>query len=47
MFIARFIPVVDLQADENAEHDDDQIDRDCRPVLLLQMIGDAAQDHDH
>ncbi len=34
-----------LQADEDAEQDDDDLDEDRRPVLLLGVLGDARKDH--
>ncbi|MBK7903322.1 MAG: hypothetical protein IPJ97_10560 [Proteobacteria bacterium] len=42
---ARFVPVVDLQTDEHANDDDQEIERNRGPFLLAYMSDDAAQNH--
>ena len=42
----RLVPVVCLQTEKHAEHDDHKIDRDRRPLLFAEMRDDAAQDHE-
>jgi hypothetical protein len=42
---ALLVPVVDLEADHDAEHHDDQVDEDRRPLLVPHVFDDAAQDH--
>jgi hypothetical protein len=39
------VPVRHLATDEDADHDDDELDRDRRPVLDTQIFGQTAQDH--
>jgi len=39
---ARRVPVRDLNADEDAEDDDQKVDEDRRPLLLSEMRDDAA-----
>ena len=39
------IPVVDLQADEDADDDDHELDDDRGPVLILHVRDDSAKDH--
>jgi hypothetical protein len=41
----RRIPVRHLDANENAENDDQEGDRDRGPLLLPEMDDDAAEDH--
>src|SRR5487761_2110343 len=42
---AFLIPVRRLHADEHAEHDDRQVDDDGSPMLVLDVLDDAAQFH--
>src|SRR4030095_1876086 len=44
-FQARLVPVGDLGADENADHDDQELDSDRGPVLGAQIGAETAQDH--
>ena len=39
------IPVRDLDADEHAGDDDDEVDRDGSPFLLAEMGNDATENH--
>ena len=45
-FEARIVPLCDLGRDEDAEHDDEKVDRDGGPFLLAQMLNDAAKEHE-
>lgn len=40
----RIVPVRRLDADENADHDDEEVQPDRRPVLVIYMLRDAAQE---
>jgi hypothetical protein len=44
--VPRFIPIGDLDTDENPKDDDDQVNEDRGPFLLTKMPDDTAQDHD-
>jgi len=44
--VPRFIPICDLDTDENPKDDDDQVNEDRGPFLLAKMRDDTAQDHD-
>lgn len=44
-FDPRIIPVRDLDRQQHANHDDQEIERDGEPVLVLHMLGEAAEDH--
>ena len=39
------VPVIHLHAEKHADHDDQEIDADGRPVLDAQVLYDAAQEH--
>jgi hypothetical protein len=41
--MAGLVPSVDLQANENTNHNYQQVQRDREPVLILQMLCDAAK----
>jgi hypothetical protein len=41
----RGIPVRDLDADDDAQHHDHEVDRNRGPLLLAEMRDDAAKDH--
>lgn len=42
---ARLVPQVDLEAHEDAEHDDHEVDGNGRPVLGADVLDDAAEYH--
>ena len=44
-FDARFVPVARLDADEDAEHDDDEVDRHGEPVVVDDMFADPTKNH--
>lgn len=41
----RVVPVRNLYADEDAHDDDQEVERDGEPVLVVHVLGEAAQDH--
>ncbi len=41
----RLIPVIDLQSDQNARHDQSEFDQNRHPVLAADCIGHTSQDH--
>lgn len=43
--IARLVPVVDLNPEVDADHDDDQVNPDRRPVLLFELFRNLAEKH--
>jgi hypothetical protein len=43
--LAPLVPVGDLQADEDAGHDDQELDRDREPVLSSNRVGEIAENH--
>jgi hypothetical protein len=43
--VARVVPVRDLNADEDAHDDDDEVEHDRCPVLRPYVVDDATQDH--
>jgi len=42
---ARFVPARHLHADEDADNDDQEINRDGGPFRLAELSDDAAEDH--
>jgi hypothetical protein len=44
-FQALLVPIADLGAEEHAEHDDQNVDPDCEPVVRRDMLANAAYDH--
>jgi hypothetical protein len=43
--LAPLVPVRDLQAHEDAGHDDQELDRDRQPVLSSNRMGEFAENH--
>ena len=43
--LALGVPVRHLDADEHAGHDDEKVDADGEPVLVLYVLHDAAENH--
>ena len=39
------VPIADLGAEENADDDDPKIDRDCKPVVMRNMLARSAKNH--
>jgi hypothetical protein len=44
-FDSRFVPIVGLRGDENADDDDCEVNSNREPVLRSDMLADAADDH--
>jgi hypothetical protein len=44
-FEARLVQVIHLKSDEHADHDNDEVEPYCDPVLTFDMLHQAAQQH--
>ena len=44
-FFARLVPVPNLNANEDANHDNQKVQPDRNPVFFLDVCFDAAEDH--
>jgi hypothetical protein len=43
--LTRFIPILDLQANEDADDNNDEVDKYGEPVLRFYVFGDSPQQH--